>query len=193
MELHVGLGDATRVDEIAVWWPASNTRQRFTNVAGNQFIRITESATGYTRLARTPVRLGGAATAQASTIERHQMTGVVLSVDAAKHTLSVSCDSVPGVMPAMVMTFPVKNAALMTNVRPGAAIAFTVALDGNASNIESLRVRRYQSVDPKPSEYRQLELLSQLAGGETVKRLEPGQQVPDFTFTDQSAAACDVF
>ena len=54
------------------------------------------------------------------------------------------------------------------------------------SNIESLRVRRYQSVDPKPSEYRQLDLLSQLAGGEAVKRLEPGQQVPDFTFTDQS-------
>jgi cytochrome oxidase Cu insertion factor (SCO1/SenC/PrrC family)/Cu/Ag efflux protein CusF len=185
MELHVGLGGATRVDEIAVWWPASNTRQRFTNVAGNQFIQIAESATDYTRLVRTPVRLGGPAAAQASTVERHQMTGVVLSVDAAKQILSVSCDSVPGVMPAMVMTFPVKNAALMTNVRPGAAIEFTVALDGNASNIESLRVRRYQSVDPKPSEYRQLELLSQLAGGETVKRLEPGQQVPDFTFSDQ--------
>src|SRR4029077_7404997 len=151
-----------------------------------QFTQIAESAAGYTKLARTPLRLGGPAAAQASTVERHQMTGVVLSVDAAKQILSVSCDSVPGVMPAMVMTFPVKNAALLTNVRAGAAIEFTVALDGSASNIESLRVRRYQSVDPKPSEYRQLDLLTQLARGEAVRRLEAGQQVTDFPFTDQS-------
>ena len=112
------------------------------------------------------------------------MTGVVLSVEAGKQTLSVSCDSVPGFVPAMVMAFTVKDAALLANVRPGAAIEFTVAIDGSVSNIERLRVRRYQSLESKPSEYRRLELLSQLAGGEAVKRLEPGQVVPDFTLTD---------
>ena len=46
-------------------------------------------------------------------------------------------------------------------------------------------MRRYQSLDPKPSEFRRLEFLSQLAAGEPVKRLESGQPVPDFTFIDQ--------
>jgi cytochrome oxidase Cu insertion factor (SCO1/SenC/PrrC family)/Cu/Ag efflux protein CusF len=185
MEMHVGIGTAAAIDAVEVWWPASNTRQRFVNVAKNQFIQITELATDYTRTPRTPTRLGGAAPAQAA-LERHEMTGVVLSVDAGKKTLSVSCDSVPGFMPAMVMAFSVKDAALLANVRPGAAIEFTVAIDGAVSNVERLRVRRYQSLDQKPSEYRRLDLLTQLAAGETAKRLEPGEPVPDFTFTDQA-------
>jgi cytochrome oxidase Cu insertion factor (SCO1/SenC/PrrC family)/Cu/Ag efflux protein CusF/tetratricopeptide (TPR) repeat protein len=187
MEMHVGIGAAARIDAIEVWWPVSNTRQRFTGIAKNQFIQITELAPDYARISRTPVRLGGPAPKQAAAaIDRHDMTGVVLSVDAGKQTLSVSCDSVPGFMPAMVMAFTVKEPALLANVRPGAAIEFTVAIDGSVSNIERLRVRRYQSLESKPSEYRRLELLSQLAGGETVKQLEPGQPVPDFTLTDQA-------
>jgi cytochrome oxidase Cu insertion factor (SCO1/SenC/PrrC family)/Cu/Ag efflux protein CusF/tetratricopeptide (TPR) repeat protein len=184
MELHVGLGTAARVDAMTIWWPASNTRQRFANVAKNQFLQIRESDSDYTRVPRTPTRLGGTATAQAMP-ERHDMTGLVISVDAGKQSLSVSTDSVPGFMPAMVMTFKVKDATLLANVRPGAAIEFTAATDGRQSTIERLRVRRYQSLDQKPSESRQLDLLSQLAAGETPKRLEPGQPVPDFTLTDQ--------
>jgi protein SCO1 len=121
----------------------------------------------------------------AAAAERHKMTGVVLTVDAAAMNLSVSCDSVPGFMPAMVMPFSVKDAALLTDIRPGAAIDFTVVIDGDASYIEDLRVRRYQSLDSKPSEFRRLELLSQLAAGEPSIRLEAGQPVPDFTLTDQ--------
>ena len=68
------------------------------------------------------VSLAGAAPAAA---ERHKMTGLVLTVDAAARSLSVSCDSVPGFMPAMVMPFSVKDAGLLAGVRPGAAIEFT--------------------------------------------------------------------
>ncbi len=109
----------------------------------------------------------------------------MLDVDVAAKSLSVSCDSVPGFMPAMVMPFTVKNATLLTGVRPGAAIDFTVVIDGSASYVEDLRVRRYQSLDPKPSEFRRLELLSRLAAGEPPRLLEAGQPVPDFTFIDQ--------
>jgi hypothetical protein len=35
----------------------------------------------------------------AAEAERHKMTGVVLAVDPAAKSLSVSCDSVPGFMP----------------------------------------------------------------------------------------------
>ena len=129
--------------------------------------------------------VAAAAQSPAAGVERHAMTGLVLSVDQTRGRVSVSCDSVPGFMPAMVMEFPVRDASLLRTVRPGAAISFTVAIDGGASNIESLRVRRYQSLEQEPSEYRQLDLLSRLAAAETVKALEPGQMVPDFTFTDQ--------
>jgi protein SCO1/2 len=131
-----------------------------------------------------PVWLAVAFTVVAAA-DRHEMTGLVLSVDPAAKTLSVSCDGVPGFMPAMVMPFSVKNAALLTGVRPGAAIDFTIVIDGGGSYVEDLHVRRYQSLEPKPSEFRRLEFLSQLAAGEAVKRLEAGQPVPDFTFTDQ--------
>jgi protein SCO1/2 len=124
-----------------------------------------------------------------SVSERHVLTGLVLSIDAARRHVSVSCDAVQGLMPAMVMAFAVKDPSLLKSVKPGAAIEFAVAIDGNASTIETLRMRRYQSLDPKPSEYRRLDLLSQLAAGETVRPLEPGQAVPDFTFTDQRRQA----
>jgi protein SCO1/2 len=141
--------------------------------------------TGLSRALLVAIATLAAAGAAAAEAAHHKMTGVVLAVDAAARTLSVSCDSVPGFMPAMVMPFSVKDAALLTGVRPGAAIAFTVAIDGNLSVIEDLRVRRYQSLDPKPSEFRRLDVLSQLATGAPAVPLEAGQSVPDFTFTDQ--------
>jgi protein SCO1/2 len=117
--------------------------------------------------------------------ERHKMTGLVLTVDVARQSLSVSCDSVPGFMPPMVMPFAVRDAALLKDLRPGASIEFTVVVEADLSYIESVRVRRYQSLDPKPSEFRRLEFLSQLSAGEPVRRLDAGQPVPDFTFIDQ--------
>jgi len=126
-----------------------------------------------------------AASAATEAAERHKMTGLVLTVDAAARSVSVSCDSVPGFMPAMVMPFTVKDAALLKNVRPGAAIEFTVVVDGDTSSVEALRVRRYETLEVKPSEFKRLELLSRLAAGEPPARLEPGQSVPDFTFVDQ--------
>jgi tetratricopeptide (TPR) repeat protein len=58
---HIGLGKSARILDLEVWWPASNSRQNFTNVASNQFLEIKELARDYTRLERHPFRLGGAA------------------------------------------------------------------------------------------------------------------------------------
>jgi hypothetical protein len=56
-----GLGRGARITALDVWWPATNTRQHFTNVAKNQFLEITEFAADYRRVTRKPVTLGGAA------------------------------------------------------------------------------------------------------------------------------------
>jgi tetratricopeptide (TPR) repeat protein len=58
MEQHIGLGHTARVVSIDVWWPASKSRQQFTDVAKDQFIAISEFATTYTKLDHKAFRLG---------------------------------------------------------------------------------------------------------------------------------------
>ena len=70
---HVGIGKATRIVEVEIWWPASNTRQHFTNVPKNQFLEIKESAENYRQLDYHSYKLGGktptpASSANAATI-----------------------------------------------------------------------------------------------------------------------------
>jgi hypothetical protein len=59
LEQHIGLGKSARIRDLEIWWPTSNTRQHFANIAANQFIEIKEFATSYKRLERKAVHLGG--------------------------------------------------------------------------------------------------------------------------------------
>jgi hypothetical protein len=45
-----------------VWWPATGTRQHFTEVAKNQYLEIKEFDTNYTKLERRPFQLGRSTT-----------------------------------------------------------------------------------------------------------------------------------
>jgi hypothetical protein len=58
LEQHIGLGPAAGITKIEIWWPTSNTRQEFKNVAMNQYIEIKEFARDYTKLNRQTYRLG---------------------------------------------------------------------------------------------------------------------------------------
>jgi hypothetical protein len=61
LEQHIGLGrSAGRVD-VDVWWPTSNTRQRFTSVGRNRVMEITEFADAPRLLNRPALPLGGVA------------------------------------------------------------------------------------------------------------------------------------
>ena len=64
LEQHVGLGRSHGPVDVEIWWPTSDTRQRFTGVAVNQWLRIEEGAKTYTTVKRTPVTLGGGRSAQ---------------------------------------------------------------------------------------------------------------------------------
>jgi tetratricopeptide (TPR) repeat protein len=59
LQQHIGLGRDAHIQEIEIWWPASNTRQHFKDVPKNQFFEIKELANNYSRLERHPYRLGG--------------------------------------------------------------------------------------------------------------------------------------
>jgi hypothetical protein len=66
VEQHIGLGHDARILSLDVWWPASKTRQHFSNVDKDGFIAINEFDTRYTKLHRQPFRLGGSKTAAAA-------------------------------------------------------------------------------------------------------------------------------
>ena len=59
LQQHVGLGKDARTVDVEVWWPVSDTRQRFANVGHNRSIQILELANSFTPLAREPVHRGG--------------------------------------------------------------------------------------------------------------------------------------
>ena len=59
LEQHLGLGKSARIDDLEIWWPATNTYQHFTGVQKNQALVVTEFASDYRVLERTPVHLGG--------------------------------------------------------------------------------------------------------------------------------------
>lgn len=58
---HIGLGKSARIVDLEIWWPTSNSRQNFADVAVDQFLEIKEFAKDYTKLVRHPFRLGGPA------------------------------------------------------------------------------------------------------------------------------------
>jgi hypothetical protein len=58
LQQHVGLGAGVRTVDVEIWWPTSNTRQRFSNVRPNQFIEVTEFAGRYQPMTRPLLPLG---------------------------------------------------------------------------------------------------------------------------------------
>jgi hypothetical protein len=58
---HIGLGKSARIVDLEIWWPTSNSRQNFTELAANQFLEIKEFSKSYTKLVKHSFRLGGPA------------------------------------------------------------------------------------------------------------------------------------
>lgn len=53
---HLGVGRASRITTLEVYWPTSDTTQRFDNVAADQWIVITEGAADYIKRELRPTR-----------------------------------------------------------------------------------------------------------------------------------------
>ena len=69
IEQHIGLGHNAHIVAIDVWWPATNTRQHFTNVGKNKFIEIKEFANDFHTLDRPSFSLGSPTAATAKHLE----------------------------------------------------------------------------------------------------------------------------
>ena len=56
LQQEIGVGTAERINSLEIFWPVSNTRQRFSDMPVDQFIEITEGDNTYRILERKPVR-----------------------------------------------------------------------------------------------------------------------------------------
>jgi hypothetical protein len=59
LQQHIGLGPAAQSVDVEIWWPTSDTRQRFLNVGKNQALEVTELEREYKPLRRIPQPLRG--------------------------------------------------------------------------------------------------------------------------------------
>ena len=113
-------------------------------------------------------------------------SGLVLALDESRHTITVSCQEIPGYMDAMVMTFNLRG-NVPAKVAPGVNIDFTMAAAGDAAYADDIRVHPFESLELDPTQARRLHLMENLtAPASRTKAVEPGGVVPDFALTDQA-------
>ena len=112
--------------------------------------------------------------ATASPDDKHDISGVVLKVDHERHSLLVSCKSVPGYMDAMVMSFPVRDATVLDSLQPGEAIQFSFVVNGSTGYADNIRTRPFQSLELDPTQTRRLKILESVAS-----EAQPPRRLPE--------------
>lgn len=104
--------------------------------------------------------------------------GLVLRVDPAASSVTVSHEPIPGFMDAMVMPFAVRDRGRLAQVRPGDLIAFRLRVSRSLTWIDRLRLLSASAADAG--------ILMTPAAPTLVKI---GQPMPDFTLVDQRGAS----
>jgi protein SCO1 len=119
---------------------------------------------------------------------RHQVTGLVVSVNTEHGTFLVSHDAIEGVMGPMTMPFEVGDPRELEGLTPGVAVRFTLLMAEGVARAEAITVVPYESAELDPMAAQRLRLLRALTGSPAPDPLPVGTAVPDFTLTDQTGA-----
>jgi protein SCO1 len=111
--------------------------------------------------------------------------GLVLRVDRLHRQLLVSCQDVPGVMPAKIFEVAIHNPRLLNGLRRGNLIDLRLSVPGQIAYAEKIRIRKYDTAEQEPSNARRLRALDSALGGSQKQLLQAGQNVPNFALIDQ--------
>ena len=104
----------------------------------------------------------------------HETTGVILRVDRPGETVTISHESFPGFMDAMVMSFDLQGQAAAQPLVPGDRVRFRLAVRGERSWVDSIDVVSAARTD------------AGLQRTPAVPALVPlGEPIPDVTLTNQ--------
>jgi protein SCO1/2 len=122
--------------------------------------------------------------------EQHTVQGILLQVDRAKGSITVSCDTIPGYMEAMAMPFEVREPAVLKTLVPGTTVRFTMVERGHEEYAEQLQTIKVTNFESEPTEAGRLTVLHRALDPAALAKIVPvGQQVPDFTLYDQAQHA----
>jgi len=113
--------------------------------------------------------------------KRYPFTGRVISVDARAQSANIDGDLIQGFMEPMVMTYKIKPPSVLNQLAPGDSISAEVVVvdhdprDENADSdywLENVKVMGHAAQPPA-------------SGPKAFHMPSPGEEVPDFKFTDQ--------
>ncbi len=107
--------------------------------------------------------------------------GVVKEVEAAKKTVTVQHEKIPGYMDAMTMPFEVKNTNELRGLKVGDRIAFQMVVAEKEGWIRHI-VKLDQSPEQMPSR-------TSVQVVKAIEPLDPGEPVPDFHLTNELGQA----
>lgn len=82
--------------------------------------------------------VGFAAGCQSAPEKHYPIQGEVISVDAAKKLLTVKHGDIPGLMPAMTMTYQVAEPKQMETLQPGDKITADLVVSENIGRLEKI-------------------------------------------------------
>jgi protein SCO1/2 len=106
--------------------------------------------------------------------ERHPLEGRVVKIDRETGLVAIRHYEIAGYMPAMTMSFPLKDDPILAELQPGDQVRGTLVVEAGSSRLIDLVIT---------------ELADSSAAIEQARvdaRLKPGQAVPDFTVTTQA-------
>jgi protein SCO1/2 len=109
---------------------------------------------------------------RAEKLHRYDLEGVVEDVDREHQQALIDHEAVPGVMPAMTMSFDVPDDAVFAKLAPGQRIAFTLEIRDKSFRVVSARVLEEKAAPGRAG------ALGAVAPAE--------EQAPDFALTDQA-------
>jgi protein SCO1/2 len=117
--------------------------------------------------------LGPAACRQAPPPKQYELTGQILAIKPEKNEVLVKHDDIKGFMPAMTMSYKVKEPALLTGRKEGDLIKATLVVGEVDAYLSSLNVTGHRALDaPAPV-------------SDVPHILEPGEPVADALLVDQ--------
>ena len=108
--------------------------------------------------------------------ERHEVRGLVLRVDEATRSVTVSHEPIAGFMDAMVMPFTAARAAELADVRPGDRIQFRMHVGRNETTIDRVKILSAAPVN------------AAAATADGPKAVAVGEPVPEISLVNQDGA-----
>jgi len=121
-----------------------------------------------------------------SSTKRYAFTGRVVSIDTQDQSAVIDGDAIPGFMDAMAMAYKMKPSTALNELKPGDSISADVVVVESGGNpdsaapaywLENVKVTGHAKTPPPGTPQ----------GAPTTQRIPaPGDEVPDFAFTNQS-------